>query len=170
MRSIVLLAAVVALGACCGASAQTAAPVSCPAAAKVMNETREALIIVNDSYPGIVRAGGPGGDLPGVRLNRAAAENSLCATGFHVFEISNGSKAAITQALSEFQSRLDFANVGLIYYSGHGALVGEDQILLTTYDPAKSYGTWDEFGDASISWSTLKSALTRNANLIAIII
>jgi TPR repeat protein len=167
--AIIFVSMCVVLVACGRASAQANAATEhvCPKQRVVMNEKREALVIVNDVYPRIV---GVGGDLPGVRKNRDAAESSLCDVGFHIVEIENGTKQAIVDALDRLQDRLDFADVGLIYYSGHGALTNEDDIILTNYNPNAPPGNWDELKDVALSWSDLKKRLTHNQSLIAIII
>ena len=60
----------------------------------------------------------------------AALKATLAAAGFDVTVAKNLSRAAMSEALAAFEEKAAGAEVGLVYYSGHGIEVNGDNFLL----------------------------------------
>ena len=91
-------------------------------------DRRVALVVGNDAYqnvPGLQKA---------VADARAMGER-LRKLGFEVIARENAPRAAMTAALQEFTARVEGAEVGLVFYAGHGVQVDGRNILLPTDIP-----------------------------------
>jgi len=139
--------------------------VSCGPLQPVADLRREALIIVNYQYPNATASF----NRDYVRLNMERAEEGLCRAGFNIIKIENGTKAEIQHSLRVFKGNIRGAEVGLIYYSGHGAVVGEDRILTAEFSDAKEYVSFTEIDPVTVSWSELKDTMRHQYRMIAII-
>lgn len=91
-----------------------AAPVSAVTQASIAAERRIALVIGNSAYREVPALPNPANDA------RAVAD-SLKAQGFaSVRLVSDATRAALIDALSDFQREADTADWAMIYYAGHG--------------------------------------------------
>jgi tripartite-type tricarboxylate transporter receptor subunit TctC len=59
-----------------------------------------------------------------------AIASSLRARGFDVTLLTNIGAKQMRQALAEYRSRLTASRLGVIYFAGHGAQVGNDNVLV----------------------------------------
>jgi len=93
------------------------------AAGVALAETRVALVIGNDEYVTLPNLNNAGNDARGV----AAKLKSL---GFETTLHTNASRQKLGRTLARFQDRLAKADVGLVFYAGHGIQLGGKNYLV----------------------------------------
>jgi uncharacterized caspase-like protein len=92
-------------------------------ASRAANEQRVALVIGNGAYKNTI-------ELPNAPNDAAAVAASLKRLGFVVVEGSNLTYSGMTDKLREFSRALNGADVGLVYYAGHGMQVAGENYLI----------------------------------------
>ena len=95
------------------AVAPKAAFVPPPASVKTANGRRVALVIGNDDYQTLP-------DLNNARKDARGMAGKLRTLGFDVILKINAGRREIGRTISDFQNRLAKAEVGLVFYAGHG--------------------------------------------------
>ena len=93
------------------------------AASGVRAETRVALVIGNGNYAHAASLPNPGNDASDVAA-------TLERLGFSVTRILNGTYDDLRQAIRAFNVQVQGADIGLIYFAGHGMeLEGENWLI-----------------------------------------
>jgi uncharacterized caspase-like protein len=92
-------------------------------ASRAATEQRVALVIGNGTYKNTI-------ELPNAPSDAAAVAASLRRLGFLVVEGSNLTYSGMTDKLREFSRALNGADVGLVYYAGHGMQVAGENYLI----------------------------------------
>lgn len=87
-------------------------------------ERKAALLIGNAAYSA------PATELRNPPNDVAAMRSMLEGAGFEVMVVENAGRAAMSQALAAFEEKVAGAEIGLIYYSGHGIEVNGDNFLV----------------------------------------
>ena len=88
-------------------------------------ESRIALVIGNSRYSSLPKLPNPANDA------RAVAE-MVEAMGYNVRLLIDGTEQGIRKEVRQFASDLEKADVGLVFYAGHGAQVNGNNYLLPT--------------------------------------
>ncbi|HEV7248407.1 MAG TPA: caspase family protein [Shinella sp.] len=87
-------------------------------------ERKAALLIGNAAYSA------PATELRNPPNDIKAMTATLEGAGFEVMVIENAGRAAMSDALARFEAMVAGADIGLIYYSGHGIEVSGDNFLI----------------------------------------
>ncbi len=87
-------------------------------------EKKVALLIGNAAYTGTA------GRLPNPANDVSAMQAMLAEAGFEVHAFNDLTRAGMSEALSEFESAALGADIGLVFYSGHGIEVNGTNYLL----------------------------------------
>lgn len=87
-------------------------------------ERRVALLIGNATYSA------PATVLKNPPNDVAAIKTMLTGAGFDVTVLENATRAAMSDALAAFEEKVSGADVGLVYYSGHGIEVNGENFLI----------------------------------------
>ncbi|MCA0343591.1 MAG: caspase family protein, partial [Proteobacteria bacterium] len=85
---------------------------------------KAALLIGNATYAA------PATELKNPPNDITAMKATLETAGFEVTVLENAGRAAMSQALAGFEEKVAGADIGLIYYSGHGIEVSGDNFLI----------------------------------------
>lgn len=95
-------------------------------------ETRMALVIGNSDYDQLPRLRNPANDA-------ATFSTALSNLGFTVYLGSNLTQSQLVKALAVYAEKSKTADVSLIYYAGHSAALGAQNLIFPTdFDPANS--------------------------------
>lgn len=86
-------------------------------------ETKVALLIANANYTAVTALKNPPNDI-------AVLRGTLEAAGFAVSTLENGTRAEMSAALSTFEDKVAAADIGMVYYSGHGIEVNGENFLI----------------------------------------
>ncbi|MGO7532818.1 caspase family protein [Rhizobium leguminosarum] len=86
-------------------------------------ETKVALLIANANYTSVAALKNPPNDI-------AVMRETLEAAGFDVSTLENGTRAKMSAALASFEEKVADADIGLVYYSGHGVEVNGENFLI----------------------------------------
>ena len=87
-------------------------------------ERKAALLIGNAAYSA------PATELKNPPNDITAMKATLETAGFEVTVLENAGRAAMSEALAGFEEKVAGADIGLIYYSGHGIEVNGDNFLI----------------------------------------
>lgn len=86
-------------------------------------DTKVALLIANANYTSVAPLRNPPNDI-------AVMQETLEAAGFDVSTLENGTRAGMSAALASFEEKVAGADIGLVYYSGHGVEVNGENFLI----------------------------------------
>lgn len=86
-------------------------------------ETKVALLIANANYTSVAALKNPPNDI-------AAMRRTLETAGFNISTLENGTRAEMSAALAAFEEKVADADIGLVYYSGHGVEVNGENFLI----------------------------------------
>lgn len=86
-------------------------------------DTKVALLIANANYTTVASLRNPPNDI-------AVMQATLEAAGFDVSTLKNGTRAEMSAALASFEEKVEEADIGLVYYSGHGVEVNGENFLI----------------------------------------
>ncbi|UDF32355.1 UNVERIFIED_ORG: caspase family protein (plasmid) [Roseateles sp. XES5] len=86
-------------------------------------ETKVALLIANANYTSVTPLKNPPNDI-------AAMRATLETAGFNITTLENGTRAEMSAALASFEEKVGNADIGLVYYSGHGVEVNGENFLI----------------------------------------
>jgi len=123
-------------------------------------ETRVALVIGNGDY---VHANA----LPNPPNDASDVADSLERLGFSVTRVLNGTYDDLRRAIRSFNSRVQGADIGLIYFAGHGMELAGDNWLIPVDADLKS--DLDVANDA-VSLKTLMQSVSRAGGLGLVIL
>jgi hypothetical protein len=91
---------------------------------KYKNEKKVALVIGNSNYSGTLsKLKNPTNDARDVR-------KALEDIGFEVLYLTNGTRRNMLKSLKDFSNKLQYAGIGLFYFSGHGIEVNKKNYLM----------------------------------------
>jgi hypothetical protein len=122
-------------------------------------ETRVALVIGNGDYVNATA-------LPNPTNDASDMAGSLERLGFSVIKVLNGNFSEFRQAIRSFNVKVQGADIGLIYYAGHGMeLAGENWLIPTDADLKTDFDVPNE----AISLKTLMQSVSR-ANALGLVI
>src|SRR5262249_9667773 len=85
--------------------------------------SRSALVVCNGDY---IHANA----LPNPSNDASDVANSLKRLGFSVTKVLNGSYADLRQAIRAFNIEVQGADIGLVYFAGHGMELGGENWLI----------------------------------------
>lgn len=100
-------------------------------AGETMAAKRVALIIGNDSYTGLPR-------LNNARTDARGMNKKLKSLGFDTVLALNSTLQDLGQALGKFEDKLSNADVGLVFYAGHGIQANGENYLIPVDAELKS--------------------------------
>jgi tetratricopeptide (TPR) repeat protein len=86
-------------------------------------ETKVALLIANANYTAVTALRNPPNDI-------AILRGTLEAAGFDVSILENGTRTEMSAALGAFEEKVASADIGMVYYSGHGIEVNGENFLI----------------------------------------
>ncbi|MGB3874841.1 MAG: caspase family protein [Shinella zoogloeoides] len=89
---------------------------------------RVALVIGQANYRGV-------GSLPQATADTDAIVSTLEQLNFEATEVVDGTRSGLTEALAQFAERAAGAQVAVLYYSGYGIAMGQDNYLLPVDAP-----------------------------------
>jgi hypothetical protein len=91
---------------------------------KYKNEKKVALVIGNSNYSGTLsKLKNPTNDARDVK-------RALEDIGFEVLYLTNGTRRNMLKSLKDFSNKLQYAGIGLFYFSGHGIEVNKKNYLM----------------------------------------
>lgn len=86
-------------------------------------QTKVALLIANANYTAVTALKNPPNDI-------AILRGTLEAAGFDVSLLENATRAEMSAALGAFEEKVENADIGMVYYSGHGIEVNGENFLI----------------------------------------
>lgn len=86
-------------------------------------QTKVALLIANANYTAVTALKNPPNDI-------AILRGTLEAAGFDVSILENVTRAEMSAALGAFEEKVENADIGMVYYSGHGIEVNGENYLI----------------------------------------
>ena len=93
---------------------------------------------------------------------------ALDSLGFEVLEYYNlTTRRQLIKAILEFGAKRDSANVGFVYYAGHGVQVSNQNYLLPTQE---EYSTQTEVVEYAVSIQTVLNSLKSDSNQVNILV
>ena len=93
---------------------------------------------------------------------------ALDSLGFEVLEYYNlTTQRQLKKAILEFGAKRDSANVGFVYYAGHGVQVNNENYLLPTQE---EYTSQTEVIEYAVSVQTVLRALKSDSNQVNILV
>jgi hypothetical protein len=128
-----------------------------------IKEKRLALVIGNNNYKYLSKLHSPGFDAKYMKM-------ALQACGFEVIYLEDGTKESIESNIDIFSEKLKSYDVGLIYYSGHGAEINGVTYLVPVDMISTSSLADIEYKCVETKWSMKKMAEAGNENKTYIMI
>ncbi|MDA9056865.1 caspase family protein, partial [Flavobacteriaceae bacterium] len=123
-------------------------------------EKRLALVIGNSEYIN--------GPLKNPVNDAKLIAKALDSLGFEVLEYYNlTTQRQLKKAILEFGAKRDSANVGFVYYAGHGVQVNNENYLLPTQE---EYTSQTEVIEYAVSVQTVLRALKSDSNQVNILV
>jgi hypothetical protein len=129
-------------------------------ASNLQAEARVALVIGNGDYLNAVSLPNPPNDASDVA-------ETLARLGFSVIKVVNGTNDQVGQAIRTFNIQVQGADIGLIYYAGHGLELGGENWLIPVDADLK---TDLDLANEAISLKTLMQSVSRATGLGIIIL
>jgi len=124
-------------------------------------ETRVALVIGNSNYKYLPKLPNPVGDA-------ILIAETLDSLGFEVILDTNiTTERKFIRALSEYGTKRDSADVGFIFYAGHGMQIDGKNYLLPTEEEFKNK---DEVRQFAVSAESLMQYLTKRTDQVNVLI